>query len=217
MGLVLLAVLVAAGAVLAAFPSRTRVPVGCVVALAGLAVFAIRLQSEVPAFPAGGNLLAGVVGLAVGIALLVPWSAGRLASGGRRALLAVAPVLLFFPLYSTLAEVEEVVVLRAPDASGEVASLRLWIVDHEGAEWVTMPRWKADAHGLDDARVELLRRGEARCVVAERREQYEQVDAIFQKRTGKYAVQRLAQALGIYGDSVGENTVTLRLTPCPAS
>lgn len=217
MGIVLLVVLVGVGVLLALFPSRARVPMGGLMLLAGVAVFAIRLQSEVPAFPAGGNLLAGVVGLAVGIALLVPWPAGRLADLGQRALLAVAPLLLFFPLYSTLAEVEEVVVLRAPDASGEIADLRLWLVDHEGAEWVTMPRWKADAHGLDDARVELLRKGEARCVVAERREQYDQVDAIFQKRTEKYAVQRLAQTLGIYGDSVGENTVTLRLAPCPAS
>lgn len=219
MELLFFAVLVAAGAILAGFPRATRLPVGCLMVLAGVAVFAIRLQSEVAAFPREGNLLAGLAALAVGIVLLMPGSgAGRLGSLARRALLAAAPVVLFFALYSTLAEVEEVVVLRTPDAAGEVADLRLWIVDHEGAAWVTMPRWKAETYDLGgEARLELLRQGEAHCVVADRFEDYEQVDAVFRRRTEKYAVQRLAQALGIYGDRVGENTVTLRLASCPAS
>ena len=38
-------------------------------------------------------------------------------------------------LYGALAELEEVVVLYT-----EHADLRLWIVDHEGDEWVSMPR-----------------------------------------------------------------------------
>ena len=119
--------------------SRTATVVGCLMLVAGVAVFAIRLQHAGPyEMPEQGNLRAGVLALAIGAGLLVP-ALGRIA---RLALLVAAPVVLFFSLYAILAEVEEVIVLRATDSSGAPSNLRLWIVDHEGVPWVSMPRWK---------------------------------------------------------------------------
>jgi hypothetical protein len=57
-------------------------------------------------------------------------------------------------LYGALAELEEVVVLHAGDAE-----LRLWIVDHEGVAWVSMPRGKAEGHALDGAGSSCCARG----------------------------------------------------------
>lgn len=207
----------AIGVLLAAFHRAVRTPVGALALLIGIAVFAIRLQHAGPyAFPEKGNLLSGVLCLAVGLALVRPWlGEGRSAGAATRLVLLASPIVLFYGLYATLAELEEVVVLRAPDETGEIEDLRLWIVDAEGAQWVTMPRSKADAHGLTDARVELLRDGETRCVLARRSEDHDTVDRIFRLRHEKYAVQRLATALGIFGSSVGEDVVTLRLEACP--
>jgi hypothetical protein len=89
----------------------------------------------------------------------------------------------------------------------------LWIVDHEGVVWVTMPRRKADAHGLRDSRAELLRERELRCVIAARREDRATVTEIHRLRQQKYGVQRLATRLGIFGRVPGETTVALRLDP----
>ncbi len=77
-----------------------------------------------------------------------------------------------------------------------------------------MSRSKADAHGLTDIRVELVRYGVAGCVIAKRYEDYATVDKIFRMRHEKYRIQRLATAVGIFGRSVGEDVVTLRLEPC---
>jgi len=215
----LLGALVAVGAILAAFPSKVRAPAGWIVLLVGVAVFAIRLQHDPVALPRQGNLLAGVLCLACGLFLVRPWL-GESATGTwlARAVLVASPVVMFFGLYSTLAELEEVVILRATDASGETADLRLWIADHEGAEWVTMPRWKADGNDLrDGTSAELVRDGEARCVAVTRFEAFEEVDAIHRLRHEKYAVQRLATQLGIFSPEAAEDGVALRLTPCPAS
>lgn len=185
----------------------------------GVSVFAIRLQHAGPYdFPGGGNLLGGV--LALGLGAFLAW--GPIGIGGlgavlRWAALAASPIVLFFALYATLAELEEVVVLKATHRSGAPAGLRLWVVDHEGAAWVTMPRSKADAHSLREARVELLRRGESRCVVATRIEDRAKVNRIHRMRHEKYAVQRLATSIGLFGREAGEHTVTLRLEPCPRS
>ncbi len=190
--------------------------VGGVLLLVGIAVFAIRLQHEGPyALPQRGNLLAGVLALLLGTGLVRPWlGEARLATWLARFALAAAPVVFFFALYSTLAELEEVVILRAPDSSGEVQDLRLWVVDRDGAAWVTMPRSKADAHGLTDARVELVRGGEEVCVVAKRFEDRGEVDRTHHARAEKYAVQRLATMIGMFGRDAAENVVTLRLAPC---
>jgi hypothetical protein len=183
---------------------------------AGLAVFAIRLRHAGPyAFPEQGNLRAGVLALAIGLALAAPALANASAGAAvlvRRLLLAAAPVVLFFALYATLAEVEEVVALRT--TNGPPASLRLWIVDHEGAAWVSMSRWKAEQHALDGARLELLRAGRTSCVVARLSNDPADGERTFRLRDEKYAVQRLARAIGWFGDGPGADSVTLRLDPC---
>ncbi len=210
--------LVGISLILFAFPRRLRAPVGWLAVLVGVAVFAIRLQHEGPyAFPERGNLLSGVLALVAGLALLGPWLGGeRSTSLLTRAVLVATPIVVFFGLYATLSELEEVVVLRTSDERGDTRDLRLWVVDHEGTPWVTMPRWKAEAHGLTDTRAELLRRGAMGCVIAKRHEDYATVDQIFRLRHEKYRIQRLATALGIFGRSVGRDVVTLRLAPCPA-
>jgi hypothetical protein len=192
--------------------------VGFTMLAAGAAVFAIRLRHAGPyAFPEQGNLRAGVLALGIGAALLAPGlvrAAGGAGALARRLLLAAAPVVLFFALYATLAEVEEVVVLRATDAAGEPAPLRLWVADHDGVAWVSMRRGKAEAHALDGARLELLRADRTSCVVA--RLSHDPVDneRTFRLRDEKYAVQRLGRLLGLFGDGPGPDTVTLRLDLC---
>ena len=185
---------------------------------AGLFVFLIRLRHAGPyAFPEQGNLRAGVLALAIGLALATPGiarAAGGAGALARRLLLAAAPVVLFFALYATLAEVEEVVVLRATDARGAPANLRLWIADHEGTAWVSMPRWKAERHALDGARLELLRNGRTSCVVAKLSSDPADEERTFRLRDEKYAVQRLGRLLGIFGDGPSADSVTLRLDPC---
>jgi hypothetical protein len=116
---------------------------------------------------------------------------------------------LFLALYGAFAELEEVVVLHAPDAE-----LRLWIVDHEGVEWVSMPRSKAEAHGLDGSQLELLRAGATRCVIPRIVDDPVANRRTFDLRQQKYAVQRLGGLLGMFGDGPGPDTITLRLDPC---
>ena len=199
------------------FASKLRSPVGWLALIVGLSVFAIRLQHEGPyAFPRAGNLLSGVLVLAIGVWLVGPWLRGnQLASLLTRALLVATPIVIFFALYATLAELEEVVVLRATDEQGDASDLRLWVVDYEETPWVTMPRSKADAHGLTDTRAELLRHGAAGCVIAKRYDDSEAVETIFRLRHEKYRIQRLATLIGIFGRSAGKDVVTLRLEPCP--
>ncbi len=110
---------------------------------------------------------------------------------------------------STEAEVEEVVVLYA-----EEAELRLWIVDHEGVEWVSMPRSKADRYAVDGAKIELLRAGVTRCVIPRMVEDPVVNRRTFDLRQEKYAVQRLGGVLGMFGDGPSPETITLRLDPC---
>ncbi len=192
--------------------ARTATAVGWLMLAVGVSVFAIRLQHAGPyQMPEQGNLRAGVLALAIGALLLLPWLRTRLPRIG---LLVAAPVVLFFALYATLAELEEVVVLRATDSSGAPANLRLWIADHDGVAWVSMPRAKAEEHGLDGARLELLRAGEVTCVVPRLSEDPADNERTFQLRDEKYAVQRLGRAIGLFGDGPSPQTVTLRLDPC---
>ena len=121
----------------------------------------------------------------------------------------VSPFVLFVGLYGAMAELEEVVVLYAADAE-----LRLWVVDHEGTTWVSMPREKADAHALDGSRLELLRAGDLRCVVPRLVDDPVANRRTFDLRQEKYAVQRLAVRLGMFGDGPSPSTITLRLDPC---
>lgn len=192
-------------------PSGFSQAVGWLLLLVSVSVFASRLQHAGPyAPPEGGNLFAGVLALVLGVSLAGGWLGAAL----RWIALLASPVVLFFALYATLAELEEVVVLKAATRSGQPADLRLWIVDRGDAAWVTMPRSKADAHGLSETRAELLRQGVVSCVIVTRDEDRATVNEIHQLRHQKYAVQRIATTLGIFGRSAGEDVVALRLEPC---
>ncbi len=196
--------------------AKLRSVSGWLLLLVGISVFAIRLQHPGPyAAPGGGNLLSGVLALVFGIWLIGQWQVrGHLGTLLLVGVLLAAPVVLFFALYATLAELEEVVMLRAPDRAGVVQDLRLWVVDHDAAVWVTMPAWKAREHGLDGAEVEFVRGGEASCVVTKVFSDREVADRIFQLRYERYRVQRLATAIGIFGRAANPGAVTVRLDPC---
>ena len=53
------------------------------------------------------------------------------------------------------------------------------------------------------------------CVIAARHEVRATVNKIHRLRHQRYAIQRLGTVLGIFGRSPGEDTVALRLDPCP--
>jgi uncharacterized membrane protein YiaA len=199
--------------------SRSAQVVGWLLLAAGISVFAIRLQHAGPyELPERGNLRAGLLALALGLLLAAPWlrlAAGRGTSIATALLLAVSPIVFFFSLYATLAEFEEVIVLRATDSSGAPSNLRLWIVDYEGVAWVSMPDAKAQEHSLDGARVDMLRAGQTSCVVPALSQDPAEGERTFQLRDEKYAVQRLGRLIGIFGEGPGPQTVTLRLDPCP--
>jgi hypothetical protein len=186
--------------------------VGCGLLALGAAVFGVRLLHEGPyAVPRGGSLFGGLGALLLGGLLVWPATPRRLAWLA----LAATPVVLFSGLYSTLAELEEVVSLYATDSAGRPAELRLWIVDRDDGEWVGMPRWKAIEHSLNGARVQLLRNGKIRCVVPVLYEDRATVKAIHALKVEKYAVARGAAAIGLYPREAGETAVSLRLDPCP--
>jgi hypothetical protein len=173
--------------------------------LGGLAAFLVPLQHQGPYGIPGRGLFGGLACLTIAALLLAPTVPTML-----RGLAWVAsPVVLFLALYGALAELEEVVVLYAGDAE-----LRLWIVDYQGDEWVSMGKSKADEHGLDGARLELLRAGAARCVVPRIVDDAVANRRTFDLRQEKYAVQRLAVKLGMFGDGPGPETITLRLDAC---
>jgi hypothetical protein len=192
--------------------SRVRTVVGCGLLALGVAVFAVRLLHEGPyAVPRGGALFGGLGALLLGGVLVwpaTPRGLGWVALGA-------TPVVLFFGLYATMAELEETVSLYATDSAGNPAELRLWIVDREDGEWVGMPRWKAVEHSLDGARVQLLRDGETRCVAPVLHEDRTTVRAIHALKVEKYAVARGAAAIGLYPREARETAVSLRLDPCP--
>ena len=193
--------------------SKLRIVVGSGLLALGIAVFAVRLLHDgAYAVPRGGNLFGGLGALLLGGVLV--WSAAPRGLGWLA--LAASPVVLFFGLYATMAELEEVVSLYATDSGGRPAELRLWIVDREDGEWVEMPRSKAVEHSLDGARLELLRNGETRCVVPVLQEDRATVAAIHAQKLGKYAVARGAAAIGLYPLEARESSVTLRLDPCPS-
>lgn len=193
-------------------PSKVRTVVGFGLLIVGVAVFAVRLLHAGPyAMPRGGSLFGGLGALLIGGVLVWPATPRRL---GWLAL-AASPVVLFFGLYATMAELEEVVSLYATDSAGNPAELRLWIVDRDDGEWVGMPRWKAIEHSLDGARVRLLRDGKIRCVVPILYEDRATVRAIHALKLRKYAVARGAAAIGLYPREAGETGVSLRLDPCP--
>jgi hypothetical protein len=172
---------------------------------AGLAAFLVPLHHAGPYGIPGRGLVGGLLCFAISGVLLARGTPAI----ARRVALVATPVVLFFALYGALAELEEVVVLYANDAD-----LRLWIVDHAGAEWISMPRSKADEHAIDGVKLELLRAGATRCVVPRIVEDPIANRRTFDLRQEKYAVQRLGGILGMFGDGPGPDTITLRLDPC---
>ena len=183
----------------------------------GLSVFLVRLGHAGPyALPQGGNLAGGLLALALGgwLAFRAPGT-GQFDKIGTALALLASPVVLFLALYATLAEVEEVVVLKAPSSSGEAANLRLWIVDLEGFSWIVMPIQKAREHGLDGARVEMLREGELHCVETTVTSDRETVTAVRDARYERYAIQRLATAMGIFTRAPGPDAIVERVAPGP--
>ncbi len=179
--------------------------VGLLTLGAGLAAFVVPLQHAGPYGIPGRGLVGGLLCFAISGVLLARGTPAIV----RGVALVASPIVLFFALYGALAEFEEVVVLYTEDAE-----LRLWIVDHERVEWVSMPRSKADRHGIDGVKLELLRDGETRCVIPRIVEDPIANRRTFDLRQGKYAVQRLGGALGMFGDGPGPETITLRLDPC---
>jgi hypothetical protein len=179
--------------------------VGLVALGAGLAAFLVPLQHAGPYGIPGRGLVGGLLCFAISGVLLAR-GAPTLA---RVVALIAAPFVLFLALYGALAELAEVVVLDSGDAE-----LRLWIVDHDGVGWVSMSRSKADQHALDGSRLELLRAGETRCVVARIVDDPVANRRTFDLRQEKYAIQRLGGVLGMFGDGPGPETITLRLDPC---
>lgn len=179
--------------------------VGLLILCAGLAAFLVPLHHAGPYGVPGRGLVGGLSCFAIALALISRGTPKLLRVG---ALLA-SPVVLFFALYGALAELEEVVVLYAGDTE-----LRLWVVDHEGDAWVSMPRPKAEQHGLDGAKLELLRAGETHCVTPRIVDDPGANRRTFDLRQEKYAVQRLAGMIGMFGDGPGPDTITLRLDAC---
>ncbi len=179
--------------------------VGLLTLGAGLAAFLVPLQHAGPYGIPGRGLVGGLMCFAISGVLL----ARGTPTIARGVAFAASPIVLFFALYGALAELEEVVVLYT-----EHAELRLWIVDHGGVEWVSMPRSKADEHAIDGMKLELLRAGATRCVVPRIVEDPIANRRTFDLRQEKYAVQRLGGALGMFGDGPGPETITLRLDSC---
>jgi hypothetical protein len=178
---------------------------GLVALGAGLAAFLVPLQHAGPYGIPGRGLVGGLLCFAISGVLLAR-GAPKLV---RVVALLASPFVLFLALYGALAELEEVVVLYSGDAE-----LRLWVVDHDGIAWVSMPRSKAEQHALDGAKLELLRAGETRCVVPRIVDDAVANRRTFDLRQEKYAIQRLGGVLGMFGDGPGPETITLRLDPC---
>lgn len=178
---------------------------GIVALAAGLAAFLVPLHHAGPYGVPGRGIVGGLLCLAIAAVSL----ARGLPAVARVAAWVAAPFALFLALYGALAELEEVVVLYAPDAE-----LRLWIVDDAGVEWVSMPRSKAERHALDGARLERLRAGERRCVIPRIADDPAANRRTFDLRQEKYAIQRFGGLIGMFGDGPGPDTITLRLDPC---
>jgi hypothetical protein len=171
----------------------------------GLAAFLVPLRHPGPYGIPGRGMVGGLLCLAIAGVLLARATPAVV----RGVAMAASPFVLFLALYGALAELEEVVVLYAPDAE-----LRLWIVDHEGVEWVSMSRSKAQEHALDGAKLELLRAGTTRCVIPRIVDDPVANRRTFDLRQEKYAVQRLGAMIGMFGDGPAPDTITLRLDPC---
>ncbi len=185
--------------------------VGVAFIVIGLAVFGIRLiHAGDYSMPQGGGLYGGLAAIVLGLFLL--W-VGTLRPLVWLALL-ISPLALFPAIYSIMGESEEVISLYAVDSQGGTADLRLWVVDREDGAWVGMGREKAHAHNLHGKQFKMLRAGEELCVVPVLHEDRPTAKTIHAMKVEKYAVARMAGAIGLYPLEATESTVVLRLDPC---
>jgi hypothetical protein len=217
---VVLAVLLAAFA-----PKGRTAMVGWFLVLAGIAVFAVRFHHEGPyPFPGAVDFASGCAALVVGALLIRSrWRGPREggASSLTRALLGVSPIVLLLALVAFGHEAEEVVVLRTKGPEGRIRETRLWIVDHQGSPWVVTGRGSSHDRALmENPRVEMVRRGETRCWVAERHLDRATLETVLEVRSKKYLAQRIALATGMWkhfsdrGD-LDAIAVAIRFVPCP--
>jgi len=185
--------------------------VGVVFIAIGLAVFGIRLiHAGAYSMPQGGGLYGGLAAIVLGLFLIwaeklrpLVWLA-----------LVISPLALFPAIYSIMGESEEVISLYVVDSQGGTVDLRLWVVDREDGSWVGMGRDKAQTHGLHGKRLKMLRAGEALCVVPVLHDDRPTARAIHAMKVEKYAVARMAGAIGLYPLEATSSTVALRLDPC---
>ncbi len=184
---------------------------GSVLLLLGVSVFAVRLIHAGPyAFPSIGPLAGGLGSIALGLVLIWPGTPNRVAW----AAMALSPILAFPALYGVMGELEETVSLYATNSDGEPTELRLWVVERDGASWFGMGGDKARAHNLDGTELNMLRRGETRCVALTLHDDRPTVEAMHALKVEKYAVARLAGSVGLYPLHAPATTVALRLDPC---
>ncbi|MEM9174199.1 MAG: hypothetical protein AAGC67_03120 [Myxococcota bacterium] len=192
--------------------NRLVTALGWVLIALGLAVFVVRLQHEgAYAVPRRGNLFGGLGALGVGVLLAATATPSVL----RWIALALTPFVLFSGTYAISSELEEVVSLYATDRAGRPSELRLWIVDDANGEWLGMGRDKAVEHALDGVPIQMLRRGETRCVVPVLFEDRPTVEAMHALKMQKYAVARIASSFGAYPATPRPTGVALRLDACP--
>lgn len=185
--------------------------VGVAFIVIGLAVFGIRLiHAGDYSIPQGGGLYGGLAAIVLGLFLL--W-AGKLRPLVWLALV-ISPFALFPAIYSIMGESEEVISLYVVDSKGGTVDLRLWVVDREDGAWVGMGREKAQTHSLHGKRLKMLRAGEELCVVPVLHDDRPTAKSIHAMKVEKYAVARMAGAIGLYPLEATESTVVLRLDPC---
>lgn len=135
------------------------------------------------------------------------------------ALLAAVVVLVGGALL--LIESGEVVVLHSSDDRGQVFRTRLWVVDHQGAPWVSTGNPAKDwfVRVRQQPRVELVRGGETSCrqgVVVDDPATRAELRRLFQE---KYRVQRYGAGLLnslFYSSGAKPEPVVIRLDPCTA-
>ena len=97
-------------------------------------------------------------------------SVGRRVMRGTGIVIGILVCLFVLAIGTSVALIEsgEVVVIHVRDSDGELHSARVWVVDHEGHQWVT-PGNRSNAwfqRLLADPRVELVRSGVRSCRVA---------------------------------------------------
>lgn len=178
---------------------------GVIAALIGIADFVVPLHHAGPYSLPGRGLVGGLLCFAIAAVMWLP-NVPKLA---RWIAVGVSPVVFFVALYGALAEAEEVIILYS-----EEADLRLWVVEHEGSEWVAMRRAKAEENRLDGARLSRLRNGETRCVIPRIVDTQAALRRTAALRDEKYAVQRLARRVGVFSDDPNPASVALRFDPC---